>query len=95
MQTEVWLWSEAFIGTVEGLMQAGADAPARLDWLKRDRLVQCLRRVEVAREQYRRGKGEPLRVLFDYWRNLAGDDIREQVRLACETYHESQRPLSH
>jgi hypothetical protein len=83
MQTEVWLWSEALMGTVEGLTREPAeDVGAQRDGLRHDRLVRLLHKVEVAREQYRRGKGESLRILYDYLRSRAGDDVEEQVQFA-------------
>jgi hypothetical protein len=46
---------------------------------RRDQLNECLRQVESARKQYRRGNAAPPRIL---WRDLAGNNIREQVRFA-------------
>ena len=88
MQNEIWLWSAAFTGTVEGLIQGpSADVRTRWDWPeRRDRLVGWLREVEAARDLYRHGNAQPLRSLYDHWRNLAGDDIREQARIASETH---------
>jgi hypothetical protein len=48
--------------------------------------VGWLREVEAARDLYRHGNAQPLRLLYDHWRNLAGDDIREQARIASETH---------
>ena len=64
------------------MQEPAANAAAQLDRLEHDRLVRLLWKVEVAREQYRRGKGESLGILYDYLRNLAADDVGEQVRLA-------------
>jgi hypothetical protein len=70
----VWQWSETFARAVGA---AQLNLPTQ-----RDQLDECLRQVESAREQYRRGNAVPLRILYHYWRDLAGNNIREQVRLA-------------
>ena len=71
----VWQWSETFVRTV-GTVRL--NSPTR-----RDQLDECLLQVESARKQYRRGNAAPLRILYDYWQNIAGNNIREQVRFAA------------
>ena len=66
-----------------------ADAFARWDWPKHEvRLIHWLREVSAARQQYLQKQPEGLRTLYEYWRAMAVDDAQEQVRLACETYHQ-------
>jgi len=92
---KVWSWSESFTEIVERLMrEPQSDAMARWDWCnRRERLAWWRRQVDAARELYREGHAEALRVLYDYWRTIS-DDVREQVRFACETYHQFRIPVS-
>ena len=70
-----WQWSETFVRTASA---------ARLNLpTQGDQLDECLLQVESARKQYRRGNAAPLRILYDYWRDVAGNNIREQVRFAA------------
>jgi hypothetical protein len=92
---EVWLWSEAFTDIVASLIDdpGSNSAEAGFDWPKhRQRLTWWMAQVEGARELYRRGHAEALQLLYDYWRNIAGDDAHEQARFARETYR--QLPLA-
>ena len=85
---EVWLWSESFTEMVEGLMREPPSvARERWDWCnRRERLEMWRRQVDAARELYREGQAEALRVLYNFWRTIA-DDVREQVGFARESYH--------
>jgi hypothetical protein len=63
----------------------GRCTAARLDLSsRRDRLKDFLAQVEAARDLYRQGNAVPLRILYDYWREVAGNDIRGQVRCASD-----------
>jgi hypothetical protein len=90
----VWSWSETFLKSLEGLMrEPQSHGTMRSDWLRHSlRLGLWRRQVDVARELYRDGHADALRVLHDYWRTIA-DDIRKQVGFARESYHELS-PLS-
>ena len=85
----MWIWSETFAGILEGLIrEPQLDRAMRWSWAKHpERLAQRRQQVESARELYQRGETEALRVLHDFWRTIA-DDVREQARIACETYHQ-------
>jgi len=85
---EVWSWSETFTEVLEGLMrEPPSPSSARLDCRQRERLGWWRRQVDAARELYRQGQAEALRMLYDYWRTIA-DDVRDQVRFASETYRQ-------
>ena len=86
---DVWSWSETFLENLEGLIREPQSyGAARVGWLRqRERLGWWRRQVDAARELYRQGHEETLRVLYDYWRTIAAD-VREQVRFACETYRQ-------
>jgi hypothetical protein len=86
---DLWSWSETFLENLEGLMrEPPSDGPASVDWPgHRERLAWWRRQVDAARELYRQGHAEALRVLFEYWRTIA-DNVQEQVRVACETYRQ-------
>jgi len=53
--------------------------PLRLGWWRQQ--------VDFAQERYRQGHLEARGVLYDYWRLIA-EDVREQARVACETYRQ-------
>ena len=84
---EVWQWSERFTRAlgkaVQFVLPSGGDAAE-----------QYLRQVEEARELYRRGNAAPLRILYDYWENLAGNDIEGRLGLHRWVYREFQRLLA-
>jgi hypothetical protein len=92
---EAWQWSGQFLEVLEQwLREPPADAITRWDWPKLQlRLVLWRSEVLAARRRYVEAYPESLRWLHDYWRTIA-EDMHEQVRLACETYHEFQRLLS-
>jgi hypothetical protein len=85
----VWSWSEGFTEILEGLMrEPPSEGVAPMHWNEhRERLGWWWRQVDAARELYRQGHAESLRVLYDYWRSLA-DDGRDQASVGCETYHQ-------
>src|SRR6516162_4075128 len=87
---EVWEWSERVLEVVERwLREPPADAFARWDWPKHKvRLIRWLREVAEARDLYMQQWPERLCKLHEYWRAIAPDDATEQVRQACETYHQ-------
>jgi hypothetical protein len=81
----VWQWSETFVRTASA---------ARLNLpTQGDQLDECLLQIESARKQYRRGNAAPLRILYDYWQDVAGDNIREQVRFASGTRPQNEAAL--
>jgi hypothetical protein len=84
-----WSWSESFTKALEGLMlEPTPDRAVRLDWSRhREQLGWWRRQVAAARERYRQGHAEALRALHEYWRIIA-DDVREQARIASETYRQ-------
>jgi hypothetical protein len=84
-----WSWSEAFKEILKRLMwEPQSAAMARWDWhSRRERLELWQGQVDAARELYREGHAEALRVLYDYWCTIA-DDVREQARFARESYHQ-------
>ena len=84
---DVWSWSESFTEMLEVFMRKPpADRSNCLDWHgQQQRLVWWRVQFDSARELYRQGQTEALRILYEYWRTIA-DDIREQVSIACETY---------
>ena len=86
---EAWEWSGQFLEMLESwLREPPTDAVARWDWRKhRYRLRLWRAEILAARERYLQQYPESLRRLHDYWRAIA-DDTQEQVRLACETYHQ-------
>ena|SRR5215469_11835618 len=86
---EAWRWSGQFLEMVESwLREPPADAVARWEWpTHRYRLNEWRREVSAARELWRKERLEVLRCLYDYWKAIA-EDVQEQVRLACETYHQ-------
>jgi hypothetical protein len=86
---EVWSWSEAFTEIVRDLMRdRPTEGAAQIDWPKHlERLGWWRRQVETARELYKQGNPEALRLLHDYWRAIA-DDAPEQARIAGETYRQ-------
>ena len=99
----VWEWSEAFLEVVERWIEKPPSAAARRrDWTKHKlRLALWQREVEKARARYlvERNMCVPehpggLRWLYDRWRAIIPDEAAEQLRLACERYHEFQRLLS-
>jgi hypothetical protein len=65
--------SEAFAKAVDARMRNPLpDGVTRSDWLHhRERLGWWRRQLESARELYRNGEEQALRVLYDYWRILA------------------------
>lgn len=90
-----WSWSESFTAIVDTLMrEPPSEGPTPWDWSQhRERLACWRRQVDGARELYREGHEEALRVLYDYWQTIT-DDLPEQVRFASETYHQFQLPAS-
>ena len=81
---EVWQWSERFTralgNAVQFVLPSGGDAAE-----------QYLRQVEAARELYRQGNAAPLRILYDYWQDLAEDDIERRLGLHRWAYQEFHR----
>jgi hypothetical protein len=77
-----WMWSEAFAEVLASLIREPlAERAARPDWPKqRDRLSQWLQQLEAARRQHQHGYPETLRVLYDHWQNIAGDDPQHRER---------------
>jgi hypothetical protein len=62
----------------------GAELP---DWYKHcDRLTQWWRDVEEARKEYLEGRPAQLRELYNFWRDVGREDVREQARLARDSY---------
>ena len=59
-------------------------------WL---RLTEWRWEVEKACQLYLRERLEVLRLLHAYWPAIA-EETHEQVRLACETYHQFQSVLA-
>ena len=101
----IWCGSGArrFLEVVERWIEKPPSAAAqRRDWTKHKlRLALWQREVEKARARYlvERNMCVPehpggLRWLYDRWRAIIPDDAAEQVRLACERYHEFQCLLS-
>ena len=86
---DVWLWSESFTEIVEGLMrEPQSEAMERWSWCNRRwRLEMWRRQVDAARGLYREGHVDALRVLYNFWRNIA-DEVREQGGFARESYHQ-------
>jgi hypothetical protein len=86
---EAWKWSGQFLEVLERwLRQPPADAITRWDWPKLQlRLVLWRSEVLAARRRYVEAYPESLRWLHDYWRTIF-EDMQEQVRLACESYHQ-------
>jgi hypothetical protein len=87
--TDLWSWSETFLENLEGLMRDPQSYRAvRADWPRhRQRLEWWRHQVDVARERYSQGQAEALRTLYEYWRLIA-EDVRDQARVACETFHQ-------
>jgi hypothetical protein len=86
----VWLWSDSFTGVLHRLMQElePEQGVAWLYWARRWERLECWRQqVNEAQELYRQGHKQVLRLLCDYWRNIA-EDVLEQARIASETYRE-------
>jgi hypothetical protein len=86
MSDEVWRWSERFtraLGEAAQFVLPSRGVAAE----------QCLRQVGSARELYRQGDAAPLRILYDYWNNLAGDDIESRLGLHPWAYHEWQERM--
>ena len=85
----LWSWSEAFLQIVDGLIRnLQPEGGAELGWPRhRELLGSWHRQVDAARERYRQGHPEALRVLYHYWRTIA-EDVQEQARFASETYHQ-------
>jgi hypothetical protein len=86
---DVWSWSESFTEMLEVFMRKPpADRANRLDWHgQQERLGWWRAQFDTARELYRKGQTEALRMLYECWRTIA-DDIQEQVSIACETYRQ-------
>lgn len=82
-ENDAWLWSEAFAKIVDSSMQDTlSDVEVPWDWpQRRKRLEGWREQVETARDLYKQGHTETLRVLFDYWRAIA-DDAPQQARIA-------------
>ena len=92
---EVWQWSGQFLEVPERwLREPPADAITRWNWPKHQlRLVLWRSEVLSARRRYAEAYPASLCLLHDYWRAIAEDTL-EQVRLACETYHQFQSVLA-
>ena len=99
---EVWAWSGQFLRVVEQwLREPPAAAAARQDWTKHKlRLAMWQREVEHARGLYLQDRAlyfqerpGDLRSLYGRWRGIS-PTAAEQVRLACERYHDFQRLLT-
>ena len=87
MSDEVWQWRERFTRALGKAVQLVL--PSRGDAAE-----QCLRQVGAARKLYRQGDAAPLRILYDYWQNFAGDGIESRLGLHRWAYHEFHRLLS-
>ena len=75
---------------LDRVMQEPPSGAVWADWpAHRERLGWWRNQVDAARELYVQGHAEALRVLYDYWRTIA-DEVRQQVRFACETYRQFQ-----
>jgi hypothetical protein len=71
---EAWQWSERFTRALGEAAQFVLPS-----W--RGAAEHCLSQIGAARELYRQGNAVPLRILYDYWQNVAGDEIMS--RLVC------------
>ena len=71
---EVWRWSERFTRALGEVAQFVLPSRGNV-------AEQCLRQVGSAREQYRQGNADPLRILYDYWQNIAGEEIQSRLGL--------------
>lgn len=73
---EVWRWSSEFCKAVarRRYSRPGQERRRKLLWWQ----------IDAARCLSEEGHGEPLRVLYAYWRSAAGTDVREQVSFALQ-----------
>jgi hypothetical protein len=84
---EVWQWSERFTRALSEAAQFVL--PSR-----RAAADHCLSQIGAARELYRQGNAAPLRILYDYWQNLAVDEIESRLGLHRLASNEFQRLMS-
>jgi hypothetical protein len=86
---EEWEWSGQFLEVTERwLQEPPAEVVARWEWpTLRYRLNEWRREIVEARELWQQERQDVLGWLHHYWQTIA-EDTAEQVKLACETYHQ-------
>jgi hypothetical protein len=83
-----WMWSEAFVEALERAMLDPPLVPAeRQDWPKFcKRLRHWWQDVKEARKEYLEEHPAHLQNLYNFWRNVGREDVREQAMLARHSY---------
>ena len=80
----VWMWSEAFVQALQrAMLDTPSDPSERLDWPRFcQRLRHWSRHAEEARKEYQQEWPWPLRNLYNFWRDVGLEGIREQAMFA-------------